>query len=153
IGCVIAVTALGASRDDDQPGLQGADLLAVADIAAAAVEALADSAPQELWQIVGQSQAAFVEAIAELRAKESPAYVVDDERPAPSDVALDPIYFRDFGDLAVGDRVRYTIGVHGSGTGTVALIWLGIEEMCDVVGDDNVRRSLCRAIGDTVEAL
>lgn len=61
---------------------------------------------------------------------------------------------RDYNDLEVGDRVRYSTTVHGirrEGEGTVTLIWLGIEEMCDVVSDDGTKRTLCRAIGDRID--
>lgn len=68
-------------------------------------------------------------------------------------MTLDPALFVDYPDLTEGDRVRYQTARNGeqiSGIGVVELIWLGIEEMC-VVDHDGLKRSLCRALGDTIE--
>lgn len=68
-------------------------------------------------------------------------------------MSLDPALFVDYPDLDEGDLVRYRTARNGetiTGTGIVTLIWLGIEEMC-VVNHDGLERSLCRALGDTIE--
>lgn len=74
-------------------------------------------------------------------------------------MALDPAYFIDYPDLSRGDRVRYrkkaSIGDEVTGTGTVKLIWLGIEEMCTINTDEGEQAevTVCRRLGDVVERI
>jgi hypothetical protein len=61
---------------------------------------------------------------------------------------------KDFNDLEKGDRVKWerktaTTG-YDEGRGVVFLIWLGVEEMCDIQGPDGKITTVCRAIGDKV---
>lgn len=67
---------------------------------------------------------------------------------------LDPNWFRDYEDLKIGDRVKFSSNVWGEGEGVVIHIWMGIEEMCDIHIDGDPRSySLCRSIGDKIEKL
>ena len=67
---------------------------------------------------------------------------------------IDRSFFITYDDLKVGDRVKWVMkrGLSG-GQGTVKLIWIGIEEMCDIETDYDEKVTVCRALGDTVEKL
>lgn len=73
-------------------------------------------------------------------------------------MALDPALFPlcNALDIRKGDRVLYrTSGKFRpsvEGEGTIALIWLGIEEVVNIEADDGTRLSLYPALGDHIES-
>lgn len=70
-------------------------------------------------------------------------------------MGIDRNYFPHTGHLDKTMMVEWTTGGHfkTSGRGKIALIWLGIEEMVDVVTEDGKHITLCPALGDVVEPL
>lgn len=72
-------------------------------------------------------------------------------------MTLDPKLFRDYPDLTKGDLVRYKskgrAGEVVEGVGQVTLIWLGVEEMCQITHFDGTEITICRSIGDDIEKI
>lgn len=76
---------------------------------------------------------------------------------------LDPAMFKDYPDLKVGDMVRFDVkpqvklNYPKEGVGWVRLIWMGIEEMCEIQCLTGIWKgrsvTICRAVGDKVELL
>jgi hypothetical protein len=66
-------------------------------------------------------------------------------------MTVDPKWFTVYDDLRTGDFVHYTSKCYGDGSGIVALVWLGIEEMCDIKVENGAVVTLCRDLGDKIE--